>query len=69
MLKDGLSFLLIVAYIPPDQTEQTKMLSELVRSCAMDKNVIITGDFNAKSQEWQNISLNGNGKILESFFA
>ena len=67
VLKNGFSFLLIVAYIPPDQTEQMKLLLELFQSCTNDKNVIITGDLNAKSQEWQNISLNGNGKILESF--
>ena len=44
-----------------------KLLIELCQSCTKDKNVIITGDFNAKSQEWQNISLNRNGKILENF--
>ena len=67
VLKDGFSFLLIVAYIPPDQTEQMKMFSELLKSCSSSKNVIITGDFNAKSQEWHNTTLNGNGKILENF--
>ena len=44
-----------------------KMLSESFQSCTHGKNVIITGDFNAKIEEWQNISLNGNGKILQSF--
>ena len=65
MLRDGFSFLLKVAYIPPDQTEQMKMLSELVNSCTGSKHVIIIGDFNAKSKEWHKISLNESGKILE----
>ena len=31
------------------------------------KHIIITGDLNAKSQEWQNSSLNESGKLLECF--
>lgn len=31
------------------------------------KHIIITGDLNAKSQEWQNSSSNESGKVLESF--
>ena len=31
------------------------------------KNIIITGDLNAKSQEWNNPSVNECGKLLEQF--
>ena len=31
------------------------------------KHIVITGDLKAKSQEWQNNSLNESGKLLECF--
>lgn len=66
ILRNGSSFLLVVAYIPPGQTKEMKLLSDLIKSFN-SKNIIITGDFNAKSQEWYNTSSNESGKILEQF--
>ena len=43
-----------------------KLLVELIRT-VKSKNIIITGDLNAKSQEWNNPSVNECGKLLEQF--
>ena len=66
ILRDGSNFSLIVVYIPPNQKEQMKLLVELIRT-VKSKNIIITGDLNAKSQEWNNPSVNECGKLLEQF--
>ena len=65
-LKDNLKFLLAVAYIPPSETKQLKDFLDIVKT-VNHKHIIITGDLNAKSQEWQNSSLNESGKLLECF--
>ena len=65
-LRSSLKFLLAVAYIPPTDTEQLKAFLDIVES-VNHEHIIITGDLNAKSQEWQNSSSNESGKILESF--
>ena len=51
ILQDGSYFSLVVVYIPPNQNEEMKLLVELIRT-VKSKNIIITGDLNAKSQEW-----------------
>ncbi|MEW8548508.1 MAG: reverse transcriptase domain-containing protein, partial [Candidatus Thiodiazotropha sp.] len=57
-------FDLIVAYIPPGKTEQMKLLSDQV-SLNADGNIILMGDFNAKSKEWNDPVCNESGDILE----
>jgi hypothetical protein len=50
----GLSFLLLSVYIPPDKhIEQLEGLLDIIEK-ANYKNIVITGDINAKSQEWGN---------------
>ena len=65
-LKDKLKFLLAVAYIPQSESKQLKEFLDILKS-VNHKHIIITGDLNAKSQEWQNSSLNESGKLLECF--
>ena len=67
VLRDRSNFLLVVVYIPPNQKEQMKLLTELIRT-SKSKNIIITGDLNAKSHEWNNNCTNECGKqLLEEF--
>lgn len=65
-LTSNLKFLLALAYIPPTDSEQLKSFLDIVKS-VNHENIIITGDLNAKSQEWQNRSINESGKLLETF--
>ena len=46
---------------------QIQLFTELIRT-SKSNNIIITGDLNAKSQEWNNNSTKECGKILEVFF-
>ena len=66
ILRNDVRFLIAVAYIPPADTEQLKGFLEIVKS-VQHEHIIITGDFNAKSQEWHNSSVNESGKLLETF--
>ena len=61
-------FDLIVAYIPPGKTEQMKLLSNQVSQYA-DGNIILMGDFNAKSREWNDPICNESGDILEDLIS
>ena len=65
-LRNNVKFLIAVAYIPPSDTEQLKGFLEIVKS-VQHGHIIITGDFNAKSHEWHNSSVNESGKLLETF--
>ena len=66
ILRDGSYYSLVVVYIPPNRKEQMKLIVELVRT-VKSENIIITGDLNAKSQGWNNPSVNECGKLLEQF--
>ena len=47
------SFAIVNAYVPPGETDQMKGLIGIVENLENDyKEVIITGDLNAKSMEW-----------------
>ena len=66
VLRDRSYFLLVVVYISPNQIDQMKLFTELIRT-SESNNIITTGDLNAKSQEWNNNSTNERGKLLEEF--
>jgi ribonuclease HI len=66
-LKSKLSFLLVVAYIPPARSiDQLEGLIDIIQT-SNHKNIIVTGDLNAKSQEWGNAHYNSYGRRWESF--
>ncbi|MEW8546772.1 MAG: reverse transcriptase family protein, partial [Candidatus Thiodiazotropha sp.] len=59
-------YMLVVVYVPPNKLEQMSLLGNLVKQVsAIYKNVIVTGDMNAKSAAWGNLEVNGAGNILE----
>jgi len=58
------SFNLWVPYVPPDRPELMKELCNHIEKNNMD-NLILVGDFNAKSYEWNNKSENRHGELLE----
>lgn len=61
-------FLLVTAYIPPGKSDQLKAFIELVKKCNRKyKNIILTGDFNAKSKFWGNRVENYAGELLEKY--
>jgi ribonuclease HI len=65
--QDGLSFMLLSVYIPPEKhIDQLTSLIEIISNIAHN-NIIIAGDINAKSQEWGNEYYNAYGKHLEEF--
>ena len=58
----------MVVYISLNKTEQITLLSSLLANeCRRYRNVIITGDMNAKSGMWGNPELNGEGIMLEQY--
>ena len=68
VLRDGSRFLFVICFVykPPNQKEQMKLFVELIKT-VKSKNIIITGDLNAKSHEWNNPSVNECGKLQEQF--
>ena len=65
-LQDQDEILLVTAYIPPEKNEQMKGLIEIIKNCnTHHKNIIVTGDFNAKSKLWGNKNENCAGELLE----
>jgi hypothetical protein len=58
------SFNLWVPYIPPDKPELMKHLCNHVEKSKLE-NLILVGDFNAKSYEWNNRTENKHGEYLE----
>ena len=65
-LQDQDEVLLVTAYIPPEKNEQMKGLIEIIKNCIIHhKNIIVTGDFNAKSKLWGNKNENCAGELLE----
>ena len=55
---------LFVAYVPPNKEDQLRVLSSKVqRSCK--KNILLLGDLNAKSKEWNNSVVNTAGAVVE----
>ena len=60
-------FLLITAYIPPEKKEQLEGLFSILDHCKDYKHIILTGDLNAKSLEWNNKKTNKMGILLEDY--
>ena len=52
------SFLLVVAYVPPEKKEQMEGLLKVLDKCKEYKHIILTSDLNAKSMEWNNKTSN-----------
>jgi exonuclease III len=66
-LKNKVSFLLVAAYVPPEShIDQLERLFKIIERSNY-QNIVITGDLNAKSQEWDNINYNMYGKRMEEF--
>ena len=62
------SFLLVAAYVPPEKKEQLEGLLTVIDKCKKEhKNIIITGDLNSKSLDWNNRKSNTCGNILEEY--
>ena len=60
-------FMLIVGYIPPSQKECMKEFTNVLNSvCAQHRNVIVAGDFNAKSSSWGNVENNQAGEYFDT---
>ena len=55
---------LLVPYIPPGKDDQLKLFSDKLSGSRL-KNVIVMGDLNAKSMEWNNAQGNSGGIIVE----
>ena len=60
--KNNLKLFIINAYIPPNETDQLIYLINVINSADCD-NVLITGNLNAKSPDWNNAS----GKNIEQY--
>ena len=59
---------LLCAYVPPQQEEQLKLLNESIQQANLE-NLILMGDLNGKSPEWNNTSLDKHGEIIESMLS
>ena len=61
--QDQGEILLVTAYIPPKKNpKQLKGLIKFIKNCITHhKNIIVTGDFNAKSKLWGNKNENSAG--------
>ena len=55
---------LLVPYIPSGKDDQLKLFSDKLSGSRL-KNVIVMGDLNAKSMEWNNAQGNSGGIIVE----
>ena len=62
--KDSQPFNIWCPYVPP---EKPKLLEELCKQITekMPDNTILISDLNAKSYQWNNVSENNHGRILE----
>ena len=61
------SFLLVVAYVPPEKKEQLEGLLRVLDKCKEYKHIVLTGDLNAKSQSWNNKKANPCGTLLDEY--
>ena len=61
------TFLLVVAYVPPEKKEQLEGLLTVLNRCKEYKHIILTGDLNAKSLDWNNKKSNVCGNLLEDY--
>ena len=60
-------FAIVNAYVPPGESDQMKGVIGIVENLENDyKEVIITGDLNAKIMEWGNSSNNACGALLQN---
>ena len=59
---------LFVSYIPPGKDDQLKLFSDKLSNSRL-KNIVVLGDLNAKSVEWNNSQVNSGGLIVEEMMA
>ena len=59
---------LFVSYIPQGKDDQLKLLSDKLSESRL-KNIIVLGDLNAKSVEWNNSQVNSGGLIVEEMMS
>ncbi|XP_053372804.1 uncharacterized protein LOC128546371 [Mercenaria mercenaria] len=60
--------LMLACYIPPTKTDDMKTFISMLEDYRKSfKNILVTGDFNAKSKLWGNQSDNYAGELLENF--
>ena len=61
------TFTIINAYVPPGESDQLKLLTDMVERVKNEySEVILTGDLNAKFMEWGNTSNNTCGVLLQN---
>ena len=65
----GVKFNLVCPYIPPEKPEQTEALCRNICKSQLKEPLIIMGDLNTKSLEWNNTSSNKSGEIVEHFIS
>ncbi|MEW8546902.1 MAG: hypothetical protein AB2693_25590 [Candidatus Thiodiazotropha sp.] len=61
------SFLLVTSYVPPEKKDQLLGLINVLEECKDFKHMVLTGDLNCKSLEWNNNKSNTCGVILEEY--
>ena len=62
------SFMLVAAYVPPEKKDQLEGLLSVIDKCKdIYKHIIITGDLNSKSLDWNNRKANTCGLVLEEY--
>ena len=49
-----ISFLLVTSYVPPEKKDQLLGLISVLEKCKDFKHLVLTGDLNCKSLEWNN---------------
>ncbi|CAC5398447.1 unnamed protein product [Mytilus coruscus] len=61
-------FNIVTPYIPPEEIEQMEKLSKNIENytSARKPNLVVMGDLNAKSLEWNNDKSNKAGEIIEN---
>ena len=56
-------------YVPPEKLDQLNCLIETVKKCNKQyRNIVLTGDLNAKSKLWGNKYENYAGDLLENAY-
>ncbi|CAG2213470.1 GABRA [Mytilus edulis] len=62
------NFNIVTPYIPPEEIEQMEKLSKNIENytSARKPNLVVMGDLNAKSLEWNNDKSNKAGEIIEN---
>ena len=64
----GKAIYLLCAYVPPQQESQLLQLCNSIQQANVD-NLVLMGDLNGKSQEWNNSTSDRHGDLIEDMLA